>query len=261
GGIPSARVLALVVLCAVAARTAAMAFNRWLDRDLDRANPRTRGRELPSGVLRPDHVLALVVASSLVFIVGAFALNTLSGWLSFPVLGVLLSYSAVKRFHWLAHGVLGLSLALAPLGAWLAVTGSLEGDLRVPLALAAAVLLWVAGFDLIYSCQDAEHDRKSRLHSIPARFGVARALQLSSLLHLFTVLLLVLVARSAHLSWIFYAVVAVASVLLVVQHRIVRPGDLSRVNVAFFTLNGWVSVVLFLGTALDLAVHSPGGPL
>lgn len=259
GGPPRLGVLALIVLCAVSARTAAMAFNRWLDRDLDAANPRTRGRELPSGVLSPGAVLALVLASSLVFVGASFALNPLCGRLSFPVLGVLLSYSAMKRFTWLAHAVLGLSLALAPLGAWLAVTGTLAGDLTVPLVLAASVLTWVAGFDLIYASQDAEHDRAARLHSIPARFGVAAALRISAALHVATVAGLLIVAHDARLSWVFYAVVGVAAVLLWVQHRIVRPDDLSRVDVAFFTLNGWVSVALFLGTALDLALHAPGG--
>jgi 4-hydroxybenzoate polyprenyltransferase len=261
GGVPSPRVLLLVVLCAVAARTAAMGFNRLIDRRLDAENPRTSNRELPSGVLGPGPVLALVVLASVVFVAGAFALNPLAGKLSFPVLFVLLAYSAVKRFSWLAHAVLGLCLALAPLGAWVAVTGDLEGDLFVPLLLAAGVLAWVAGFDLIYACQDAEFDRARGLHSIPARFGIPAALWVSSLAHAATVGLLVLVGLRAELGPAYWLALAVAALLLLWQHRLVSADDLSRVDMAFFTLNGWVSIGLFLGTAVDLALGAgSGGP-
>jgi len=253
GGRPEWRVLALVVLCAVAARTMAMAFNRWLDRDVDAENPRTRGRELPSGVLAPGAVLALVVLAALVFLAGAWALNPLCLALAPLVLLVLLGYSAMKRVSAAAHLVLGLALGLAPLGAWVAVRGNLAGDLAPPLLLALAVLTWVAGFDLIYACQDEAFDRARGLHSIPARLGVARALRLSSALHVVTMLTLLLFARAAGLGWVFALVLGVVAVLLVWQHRLVSPRDLSRVDVAFFTLNGWVSIGLFLGTALDLA--------
>ncbi len=258
GGVPPALTFLWIVVCAVAARTAAMAFNRLVDRRIDRLNPRTAARELPAGVLRPGAVLALVVVSSVVFVAGAFALNPLCGKLAFPVLFVLLFYSTVKRFSWLAHAVLGLCLAIAPLGAWLAVTGSFEGDLAVPLLLAGAVLTWVAGFDLIYACQDADVDRAHGLHSIPARFGVPAALKASSLLHVGTVTLLIAVAWRAELGGPFVAVVVLAAGLLAWQHRLVRPDDLSRVDMAFFTLNGWVSIALFLGTALDLALRNDG---
>lgn len=253
GGRPAWRVLALIVLCAVAARTAAMAFNRWLDRDVDAENPRTRGRELPRGVLAPGAVLTLVVVAALLFLAGAAALNPLCLALAPLVLLVLLGYSAMKRVSAAAHLVLGLALALAPLGAWVAVRGSLAGELAPPLWLALAVLTWVAGFDLIYACQDEAFDRARGLHSLPARLGVARALQLSSALHVVTMLALVLCARAAGLGWIFALVLVVVAVLLVWQHHLVSPRDLSRVDMAFFTLNGWVSVGLFLGTALDLA--------
>jgi len=241
------------VVCAVAARTAAMAFNRWLDRDIDARNPRTAGRELPSGRVRPGQVLALVAGASAAFVGGAFLLNPLSGALSLPVLAVLLGYSAVKRFSWAAHLVLGLCLGLAPLGAWVAVRGELTGDVAPPLLLAGAVLTWVAGFDLIYACQDVEFDRSERLHSVPARFGVAGALRLSALLHVATVVLLALFAARSELGWIFWIALGGAAALLAWQHRIVRPDDLSRVDLAFFTLNGWVGIGLFLGTALDLS--------
>jgi 4-hydroxybenzoate polyprenyltransferase len=259
GGLPSARVLLLIVVCAVAARTAAMAFNRLVDRELDAANPRTRARELPSGKLRPGAVGLLVVLSAAVFVAGAFALNPLCGKLAVPVLGVLLGYSFTKRVSWLSHAVLGLALALAPLGAWLAVTGSLDGDLAPPLLLAGAVLLWVFGFDLIYACQDAEHDRAAGLFSIPARFGVRAALAASSAAHLLTVALLAVFGWSASLGLAYWIVLAAAALLLFWQHRIVAPDDLSRVDVAFFTLNGWVGIALFVGVALDVSLAGGGG--
>ena len=251
-GVPEPRVLVLVVVCAVAARTAAMGFNRWLDRRIDAANPRTRARELPSGVLSPGAVLVLVALAALVFLAAARSLNPLCGKLAPAVLAVLFLYSATKRFTAAAHFVLGLGLALAPLGAWVAVRGDLAGDLAAPLALALAVLTWVAGFDLIYACQDEAFDRAHGLHSIPARLGIARALRLSSALHLCTFLALLFFAARAGLGWVFGVALCVTAVLLVWQHALVSPRDLSRADVAFFTLNGWVSVGLFLGIVVDL---------
>ena len=259
GGLPEARVLGLVVLCMVAARTAAMGFNRLVDRRIDAANPRTASRELPAGVLSSGGVTALVVASSLVFLVAAWALNPLCGKLAPVVLLVLLGYSYTKRFTSLAHLVLGLSLGLAPLGAWLAVRGGLDGDLSPPLLLAAAVLFWVAGFDLIYACQDVEFDRKARLHSIPARFGVARALTVSRAFHLATACALILFHWRADLSWVFALAVVGALALLLWEHTLVKPNDLSRVDLAFFTVNGWIGIGLFGGLVLDLAALGGGG--
>ena len=251
GGVPSARVIALVVACAVAARTAAMGFNRLVDRGYDAANPRTRAREIPAGKLSPRAVLVLVLAASAAFVAGAAALNPLAGALSLPVLAVLLSYSLVKRFSWLAHAVLGLALALAPLGAWIAVRGAVGSDVEPVLWLALAVLSWVAGFDLIYACQDAEFDRAAGLHSVPARFGVARALRLSSALHVATVASLAMVGFSAHLSFVWWAALAVAAALLAWEHSLVSARDFSRVDVAFFTVNGWIGVGLFVGLVVD----------
>lgn len=251
-GVPSARTLSLVVLCAVSARTAAMGFNRLVDARLDAANPRTSGRELPAGKISTTRAALLVLLASAVFIAGAYALGPLCGQLSFAVLAVLLSYSLTKRFTFLSHAVLGASLGLAPLGAWLAVQGNFEGDLGVPLLLAGAVLAWVAGFDLIYSCQDSEFDARAGLHSVPARFGIRAALRVSRVLHALTVVLLLLVWNRADLSWLYLAAILVAASLLVWEHRLVAPDDLSRVDMAFFTLNGWVGVGLFLGLALDL---------
>ena len=257
-GLPEPRVLALVCLCALAARTSAMAFNRWLDRELDAANPRTRARELPRGVLLPGAALALALGAALVFVAGAWALNPLCGWLALPVLVVLLGYSATKRFTSAAHLVLGLALSLAPLGAWVAVRGNLEGDLAPPLYLALAVATWVAGFDLIYACQDEAFDRARGLHSIPARLGTAWALRLSAALHGVTLLALVLFARHAGLGWVFGLTLTAVAVLLVWQHTLVSPRDLSRVDLAFFTLNGWVSVGVFVGVVIDLARQGGG---
>jgi 4-hydroxybenzoate polyprenyltransferase len=251
GGVPALRTLALVVLCAVAARTAAMAFNRLADARIDARNPRTAQREIPAGRVGSGAASALVLGSAALFVAGAWLLNPLAGCLALPVLGVLLGYSLMKRVHWSAHLVLGLALALAPLGAWIAVRGVIDSSVAPVLWLSAAVLTWVAGFDLIYACQDAQFDRESGLHSIPARFGVARALSLSAWLHAGTVLALVQVGRSAGLSFVWWLALALAGLLLLWEHRIVRPDDLSRVNMAFFTLNGWLGFLLFAGLVLD----------
>ncbi len=258
GGRPAWDTLAWIVLAAVCARTAAMSFNRWVDRDVDAANPRTAQREIPAGVLSARFVLGVVLASSAAFIACAFQLNALSGWLSLPVLGVLFSYSLMKRLHFSAHLVLGFCLAMAPLAAWIAVTGSAQG-LWGPVAfLAFAVLTWVAGFDLIYACQDAEYDREAGLHSIPARFGISGALGFSRALHSLTVLSLAAFTWTAHLAWIYWIAVGLAAALLLYEQSLVKPHDLSRVNLAFFTLNGWIGVLLFVGLVLDMGFLQGG---
>jgi len=256
-GLPSARAILLITACCVAARTAAMAFNRLVDRRIDAANPRTRARELPAGVLQPRAVAVLVIVASAVFVAGAFALSSLCGWLSLPVLCVLLGYSFTKRFTAAAHLVLGPGPGLAPLGAWIAVRGELDRDLGAPLWLAGAVVCWVAGFDILYACQDEGFDRDSGLASLPARCGIARALGLAKLLHVIAVALLAALAYSEHLSPWFWAAVMLVAVLLWAQHRLVRPDDLSRIDLAFFTFNGWVGFILLLGVVGD--VYLPGG--
>ena len=258
GGLPEGRVLGLVILCAVAARTAAMAFNRLMDRHLDAANPRTQARELPAGILSASSVLVLTLLSSAVFVFGAVLLGPLPAKLCLPVLAVLLGYSLVKRVSWAAHLVLGLALGLAPLGAWIAVRGNLEGDLLPVLLLAGAVLSWVSGFDLIYACQDAGHDRKAGLHSIPARFGEVGALRLSRALHGVTLLCLSTMAWRADLGLIYWVAIGITAALLIYEQSLVRAGYLSRVNLAFFTLNGWVSVGLFIGMVLDMGLLGTG---
>ncbi len=254
-GPPRAGVLGWILVATVAARTAAMGFNRLVDRDFDAANPRTAKRELPAGRLAVGEVRLLVLGSSAVFCAAAFALGPLCGWLSFPVLAVLLGYSFAKRFTAAAHLVLGLALGLAPLGAWLAVRGSLAGDLVPPLVLAFAVLTWVAGFDILYALQDEEFDRRAGLRSIPARLGVARALTVSAWLHVGTFAALLVLARRLDAGPVFFAALLASGALLFYEHRIVRPGDLARLNTAFFTLNGWMGVGLFAGLALDFALR------
>lgn len=258
GGPPGASTLGLIVVAAVAARTAAMSFNRYIDRDIDASNPRTAGREIPSGQLSPAFAAGLTAVSSAAFVGAAFALNPLAGQLSPAVLLVLLGYSLVKRFSALVHLVLGIALGLAPLGAWIAVRGSFEGDLAAILLLFVTVWTWVAGFDLIYSCQDAEFDAARGLHSIPARMGIAGALRASRALHVLSVAALVGVALLGGLGWIFGVAVGVAALLLAWEQSLVRADDLSRVDVAFFTLNGWVGVALFVGLALDMALLGTG---
>ncbi|MCC6408755.1 MAG: UbiA family prenyltransferase [Planctomycetes bacterium] len=253
-GRPSWTTLGWIVVAAVAARTAAMAFNRWLDAELDARNPRTRTREIPAGKLARGSVAVLAMLAAIAFVAAAFAINPLCGWCSFPVLVVLCGYSATKRFTAAAHLVLGLALGLAPLGAWLAVRGDFAGDLWVPIALAGAVLAWVAGFDLIYACQDVEFDRRAGLHSIPAKLGAARALALSRALHVATVALLAFVGVRAELSWYYFVALAVVAALLAWEQSLVRADDLSRVDLAFFTINGWVGVLYFVGLATDLAL-------
>lgn len=255
-GAPRATVLLWIVLCAVSARTAAMAFNRLVDARLDAANPRTRARELPAGRLRRGSVALLVLGASAVFVACAAALNPLCAKLAPAVLALLFFYSLTKRFTWTAHLFLGLSLALAPLGAWLAVRGAIDGAALQALWLAAAVLFWVAGFDLIYACQDSEFDRAAGLHSVPARFGRGVALAAARACHALTVALLVGTWHAAGLGWVYLASIALAAGLLVWEHALVSPRDLSRIDMAFFTLNGWIGVGLFAALALDLATSA-----
>jgi 4-hydroxybenzoate polyprenyltransferase len=251
-GLPPLATLGWILVCAVAARTAAMSFNRWLDADLDGRNPRTRAREIPSGKIARRDALVLALAASAVFVAAAFALNRACGWLSPIVLAVLYFYSFTKRFTPLAHVALGLSLGLAPLGAWLAVRGDFGGDLAIPILLALAVTTWVAGFDLIYACQDVEFDRGAGLHSIPSRFGARAALATARVLHFLTVGCLSALWGRADLSWLYLGALALVAILLVWEHSLVRHDDLSRVDLAFFTINGWIGVLFFVGLALDL---------
>jgi 4-hydroxybenzoate polyprenyltransferase len=234
------RRLFLIILAVTGARTAAMACNRLVDRRFDAANPRTATRELPSGQVSPTGALTLMLAASALFVGAAAMLGPWPLALSPVALTILLGYSLAKRFTWATHLWLGVALGGAPAGAWIAVTG---GFGWAPLALSLAVACWVAGFDLIYSCQDFAFDRAHGLNSGPARFGLAGALRLSSALHVGTVIGLIVFGLLMHLGVIYFAGTAVITVTLVYEHRLVSPDDLSKVDRAFFNLNGWVSLL------------------
>jgi 4-hydroxybenzoate polyprenyltransferase len=241
GGWPKAAVIGKIVLAMVGARSAAMAHNRLADRDIDAANPRTAARALPTGALSVGFVRVFLVASVVLFVGAAASLNRMAFLLSPVALALLFLYSYTKRFTTLSHLFLGLCLALAPVGAWIAVRGSIG---RVPILLGLAVLFWTAGFDVIYSLQDEEHDRGAGLRSIPARFGARTGLMVSAGFHLLMVVLLAVVWRLTGGGALFGLGIGATLIALVYQHAIVRPGDLSRVNAAFFTANGFVSLTL-----------------
>ncbi len=248
-----------VVACMVAARTAAMAFNRLVDRTIDAANPRTASRHLPRGDVGTGEVLSLVVAASLAFIGSTtlFLPNWLPLMLSVPVLAWLLGYSYAKRFTMLAHVWLGAALGLAPVAAWIALRGQTllqdPADILPAAILGLAVTTWVSGFDIIYACQDAAFDAGHGLHSIPARLGIPRALRIAKGLHAATMLLLaILPATVPELGGIYWTAYAAIAAVLVWEHAIVRPDDLSRVNEAFFTANAAIGMVLLAAIAADL---------
>ena len=250
-----------VVLCMVTARTAAMAFNRLVDRSFDAANPRTATRHLPRGDLGVGEVLGLVVASCGAFIAATllFLPNWLPLVLSVPVLAWLLGYSYAKRFTMLAHGWLGAALGMAPVAAWIAIRGEAllanPADGLPALILGLAVTTWVAGFDIIYACQDAVFDANQGLHSIPARLGVPRALTLAAGLHVVTLAVLATLPLVVpQLGVIYWGTLVVIAALLVWEHAIVRPDDLSRVNQAFFTANAAIGLLLLVAIAMDGAV-------
>ena len=246
-GWPRAGQLGLIVLCMVTARTVAMASNRLLDADLDARNPRTARRAIPSGQLSRGFVIAVLVACALAF-VGATSLfgfvyrNWMPLILSVPVLLFIGSYPLLKRFTRLCHYYLGAALALAPICAWIAITGTLRAE---PLIMAAAVLLWTAGFDIIYACQDYRSDLETGVVSVPARIGIGPALWVSRVTHALCVAMLVLLGIvSPQLDALYFVGVACAVALLIVEHSLVRPHDLSKVGLAFFTINGVISVVV-----------------
>jgi 4-hydroxybenzoate polyprenyltransferase len=249
GGFPSAHQLLWIIVAMVAARSAAMAFNRWADAAIDAANPRTSSRALPTGNLSAAFVVTFVAVSSGIFILAASQLNRLTLLLSPVALAVLLLYSYTKRVTRWSHLVLGFALGIAPAAAWIAVRGTL--DPRI-LLLTAAVTFWVGGFDVLYACQDFEFDCHAGLHSVPRYFGIPAALWVARAFHLFMVLLLAALLISFGLGlWAGVGVLAVI-VLLIYEHSLVRAGDLSRLNAAFFTMNGVISVLFFLFVAADV---------
>jgi len=254
-----ARELLGIVLCMVTARSAAMAFNRIADWRFDADNPRTKMRHIPAGTLSVSSVVAFAVACSVGFVLATliFLPNRLPLYLSVPVLAFLMAYSLTKRFTAAAHFWLGAALMLAPISAWIAIRGAAvladPADLLPAVVLGAAVMLWVAGFDIIYACQDYDYDREAGLHSVPTRLGVAGALKLAALCHLGMILLLAALPWVyPELGWIYGVGIAAVAVLLAYEHWLVRPDDLTRVNVAFFQVNAVVSLGLLVVGSLDL---------
>lgn len=231
------------------ARSAAMTFNRILDAEIDARNPRTRMRHIPAGLLSRKFAWVFLVIASAIFLVAAAALNPLCLKLAPLALGIVFFYSFTKRFTSMSHLVLGFALGIAPAAAWIAVSGSL--DVRI-LWLTAAVAFWTAGFDIIYACQDYEFDRRERLFSLPGRFGIAGALWIARFLHVAMLLCLTALLQSFHLGWLSFAGTCAVGLLLVWEHSLVKPHDLSRVDAAFFNVNGFIGVLFFVFWAADV---------
>ncbi|MBK5285743.1 MAG: UbiA family prenyltransferase [Bacteroidia bacterium] len=240
-----------VLLCMVFARTAAMSFNRYADREIDKQNERTAVREIPAGIISANAALLLTVFSSLLFIVTCYFINPLCFYLSPVALLVTLGYSFTKRFTALSHFILGLGLALAPTGAYLAVTGKFHW---LPIPISLAVLTWVSGFDIIYALQDIEFDRKQKLFSIPAWLGEKGAMVFSNVLHFLTVAFLISEGIYTHFGILYWVGTVIFSLLLIYQHSIIKPGNLSRVNVSFFTTNGIASVVFSVFVIAEMLI-------
>jgi 4-hydroxybenzoate polyprenyltransferase len=251
-GWPHAMQLLWIIICMVTARSAAMAFNRWADADLDAANPRTASRAIPAGLLSRGFVGAFTMVMALLFVFAASQLNRLTLELSPVALLVLLGYSYTKRFTRWSHLVLGLALGIAPAAAWIAVRGSLDARILV---LTGAVLFWVAGFDVLYACQDAEHDRRVGLRSIPQALGLEKAFGIARVMHAIMLLLLVWLLRLFSLGAIAWWGLVVVTGLLFYEHAIVSPKDMRRLNAAFFTLNGIISVLFFCFVATAVTFH------
>ena len=248
------RTLFWIVVAMVGARSAAMAFNRLVDAEIDGRNPRTKSRHIPAGLLSRTFCWGFTVAAAVLLFVAAWQLNPLCFRLAPVALAIVLGYSFTKRFTQFSHLVLGFALGVAPAAAWIAVRGSL--DPRI-LWLTAAVTCWTAGFDVIYSCQDYEFDRDSTLHSIPKAIGIGAALVVARLLHVLMIVSLIFLIIQLHLGWLAGVGVVAVITLLVYEHLLVRADDLSRVNAAFFTMNGWVSVLFFVFWGADIFLLRP----
>lgn len=241
-----------MLLCMVFARTAAMAFNRYLDRRFDALNPRTAQREIPAGVIKPGHALLFTIINSALFILTTLLINDTVFYLSIVALFVILFYSYTKRITALCHIVLGIGLSLSPLGAFLAVTGYFTW---LPVLFSLAVLTWVAGFDIIYALQDEQFDRSQKLHSIPAALGVPRALLVSNLLHVLSAIFIIVAGIKGDFGILYWVGTAIYIGLLIYQHMLVKPNDLSKVNMAFANTNGIASILFAIFTILSLILH------
>jgi 4-hydroxybenzoate polyprenyltransferase len=245
-------VFPLVIVCMITARSAAMAFNRYLDSHFDAKNPRTAIREIPAGIISKESALRFVIINCIVFITATFFINRICFFLSPVALFVILFYSYTKRFTALCHLVLGVGLSLAPIGAYLAVTGEFA---LLPILFSFTVLFWVSGFDIIYALQDEEFDRSQKLHSIPAALGKTKALRVSEFLHLLSAICVIAAGVYGGFGWWYWIGISVFVGMLIYQHSIVKPTDLSKVNIAFMTANGIASVVFAVFVLLDIFLH------
>lgn len=243
--------LLLVMLCMVFARSAAMAFNRWLDKNFDALNPRTAIREIPSGIISANKALWFVIVNCIAFVICTWLINPLCFYLSFVALAVILGYSYTKRFTPLCHLILGVGLSLAPIGSFLAVTGQFA---LLPVLFSLSVIFWVAGFDIIYALQDVDFDRSQHLHSIPAWLGKANALKVSEWLHLLSAACVVFAGIEGSFHFLYWIGVGIFTGMLLYQHSIVKPNDLRKVNLAFMTANGIASVLFSIFVIIDLLV-------
>jgi 4-hydroxybenzoate polyprenyltransferase len=248
-GLPSLEQVIWIIAAMVGARSAAMGFNRWADRDIDSENPRTKTRALPLGLVTPAQVLAFIVVSSGLLVLAAYMLNPLSFALAPVALAIVFFYSYTKRFTFLSHAFLGLAISGAPMGAWIAVTGRFEFP---ALVLGVAVLFWLVGFDILYALQDLEFDRKAGLHSVPQRFGVRTSLLISRTAHLVTMLCLFWIYVLLPVGLVYLLGVLVATGLIIYEHSLVKESDLSKLSIAFFNMNGYISVTIFIFTLLDV---------
>lgn len=256
-GIPPLDVCLWILVCMVGARTAAMGFNRLVDRKLDAQNPRTANRESATGAISPSFLIGAILLSSVVFGFGAWQLNPLAFYLAWPTLAVLLAYSLMKRVWHQSHLVLGIALGLSPLGAWVAVRGTLGAESWPAVLLGLAVMFWTNGFDILYACQDQEHDRSAGLHSVPAKFGTRKAFLIARLSHFLVPIFLLGVGWIAGLHWVYFVGVVAVFVLLIYEHSLVRVDDLSRINQAFFTVNVAIGFLVMVSTMVDILWLGP----
>lgn len=252
GAFPSWGIILWVTLAMVGARSSAMALNRLIDKYIDAQNPRTANRELPRGIISTLEVVLFIAVSFLLLGVSAWMLNPLCFKLLPIAVFFLVLYPYTKRFTWACHLVLGITDALAPIGGWIAVTGYFE---PAALILGGAVAAWITGFDIIYACQDVEVDRRIGIYSIPARFGIPHALRISKCLHVATVLLFLILPYFVDLGWIYYLGTAAVAALLVYEHRLISPSDMSRIHTAFFTVNSYIASVAFIFTLVDVLLR------
>ncbi len=250
-GKPKLRTVFLIVIAMVSARTLSMTLNRIIDKEIDSINPRTREREIPSKRVSLFEAYIIVIVSLIIFILSAFLLNPLCLKLSPLALFFIFIYSYTKRFTWLSHLVLGLTISGAPLGAWIAVKGSF--DMKI-IPLTVAVVFWIGGFDILYALQDIDFDRRYRLYSIPVRFGIKKSLWISRFFHAFTFLLLIVTGIIFDLGFPYFTGVVICGILLIYEHALVRPDDLSKLDIAFFNMNGYISIIVFISVLLSYII-------